>query len=323
MFSNSYDSAKAEARRLWWTATNAAMNVGPVRRRVREWALAGQVPRHLWIRLPVTEPKFEFSLPGGHVVRYHTEVGDPVGQSFYWRGIDGWEAPSLHTFLALAKRARHLLDIGANTGAYTLIACACNDGLQALAYEPVPRVFERLARNIAVNDFGPRCRAKQAAVSNAVGVAQLHVPHSTIPSSASLRKTGFRNLSGVLLKVPVTTADHDTGPESVDITMPVDLVKIDVEGFEDHVLAGMTRILESDRPVILCECNPDGPTGAINEQLRAADYHFWHVCAPRLERMPIIRPDRTERHRNFVFVPAEDRATADLLASLRLPTADY
>lgn len=319
MFSNGYNSARGAARKLWRVTARAAMDIPPVRRQVRNWSLAGHVPKRLWNRLPIAESMFEFAVPGAGSVRYSAADGDAIGHALYWRGLDGWESATIYTFLALADNARQFLDVGANTGVYTLLACARNRGLHAVAFEPVPRIFERLQNNLEANDFGPRCQARQVAVADRVGVTQLHVPDTAMPSSASLHETGFRNIRGRLIDVSVTTADHETGPESVDIPMPVDLVKIDVEGFEDQVLLGMTRILGGDRPVIVCECNPDGPYQAVAQLLSGADYRFWHVRAPRLERMATIRPDPSERYRNFVCVPAENRATSDLLAALRLP----
>ncbi len=51
-----------------------------------------------------------------------------------------------------------------------------------------------------------------------------------------------------MVEVPTITVDElmSGGP-------PVSLVKIDVEGAEDKVLAGMTRILAEDRPIIFTE----------------------------------------------------------------------
>jgi hypothetical protein len=88
----------------------------------------------------------------------------------------------------------------------------------------------------------------------------------------------------------------------------VDLVKIDVEGFEDQVIEGMAKTLAADRPVMVVECNPDGPYEEVERLMRSHDYHFVHLRAPAPVSMPRIEPDPTERERNYLFVPAEREA---------------
>jgi FkbM family methyltransferase len=299
------------ARRALREAVHASMHVAPLRRGARRLGNAGLLPRTIWNRLPIVDDVFTVTLPDGATFRYRAWPGDAIGHAFYWTGVSAWEAETIGVFLALARRASRFLDIGANTGAYSLLACTVNPEARAVAYEPVPRVYERLAANIACNDLEQRIKARQAALSDHAGVAELHVPRSLVPSSASLDQRGFRNIAGELIEVEVTTADHDCTAES-----KVDLVKIDVEGFEDRVLAGMTRILGHDRPVIVCECNPDGPYRAVEATLAAHEYVFFHLRAPAPVAARHIAPDPAERFRNFACVPAEDRATRALLAGL-------
>lgn len=290
---------------------HGSLRVAPLRHGVRSLARAGLVPRDVWTRLPVTDATFAVALPGGPVFLYRYGPGDAIGHAFYWRGLGAWESATIRAFLVLARQARMFLDVGANTGAYTLLACAQNPSMRALAYEPVPRIHERLVDNIALNGFDDRCTTRQVAVADAHGTTELHVPLSLMPSSASLARHGFRDIRGELVKVEVTTADRDTagGPR-------VDLVKIDVEGFEDRVLAGMPRILSEDRPVVICECNPDGPHEEVEAALRARDYVFFHLCDPRPVEHRGIVPDAAERYRNYACVPAENTAARAALLGL-------
>jgi FkbM family methyltransferase len=303
---------KARLREAWRGCLRASMSVEPVRRRTRQLALAGRVPKKLWNRLPIIESEFSVALPQGRAFRYRATPGDAIGQALYWRGIEGWEFATIDVFMALVERAQHFLDIGANTGAYTLIACALHEQVRAVAYEPVPRVFQALCDNIAINHWQSRCRARQMAVSANRGQTHLHVPHTAMPSSASLAHEGFRNLRGQLITVPVTTIDDD-----IPANERVDLIKIDVEGFEDQVLMGMARVLRDDRPVIICECNPDGPYTLVEGILAKAGYQFYHIRDSGCERMSYIVPDPHERFRNFACVPEEDEDSHACLQAIR------
>ena len=66
---------------------------------------------------------------------------------------DGWEAfeaPLPRIFLkTVARTCGLVVDVGANTGFYSLIAGRC--GSRVLAFEPVPTVREILIRNVAAN----------------------------------------------------------------------------------------------------------------------------------------------------------------------------
>ncbi len=55
---------------------------------------------------------------------------------------------------------------------------------------------------------------------------------------------------------------------------PVDLVKVDVEGFEHKALAGMQRLLGRDHPDVFAECNADGPYHEVEAELARHGYRF-------------------------------------------------
>lgn len=313
---------RKQARKIWRLSLHVAMSVEPLRRRVQYLASAGRVPKKLWNRLPIIDDVFEVTLPAGQRFRYRTAAGDAIGQALYWRGLDGWEAATIYPFLSLAVRSRRFVDVGANTGAYTLLACAVSDRLRAVAYEPVPRVFERLRDNIERNGLADRCRIEPMAVADACGRTELHVPDRPMPSSASLHRRGFRNIRGRLVDVPLTTLDGDLLANGDDADREnhgherIDLMKIDVEGFEDKVIVGMKRILNEHRPVIICECNPDGPHAEVERLLAGAGYRFFHLGAHGPERVSFIVPDPHERYRNFACVHREHTQALDLLTRL-------
>lgn len=284
------------------TLITTLLKAGPLRRGVRRLSLAGHVSRGVWARLPVAD-EFQVDLHGGTSFRYSPTIGDAIGRALYWRGIHEWEAATVLPFLELARTAGHFLDIGANTGVYTLMATAASPGLTAVAYEPVPRIFERLRTNVDLNGLAGRCTTRQVAVGSKAGRARLHVPSVALPSSASLSEQGYHGKAGELVEVEVVTVDAEQEGRP-----RVDLAKIDVEGFEDQVIEGMAGTFAIHRPVVVCECNPDGPYQAVERLMRGHDYRFVHLRTPAPVSMPGIEPDPAERDRNYLFVPAEREA---------------
>ena len=154
-------------------------------------------------------------------------------RNLYWR----LAKPRLHQ-AAVADRVRLrrfvprgslVFDIGANVGDVT--ALLLDIGANVVAVEPTPELAA-LIRNRY------RVPVVQAAVGATAGTAAFSIgvepAHSTL--SVDYRTVHADRLSGRLLTVPVVTLDAliaEHGQPS--------FVKIDVEGYEPEVLAGLTQ----------------------------------------------------------------------------------
>jgi len=249
------------------------------------------------MRLPV-EGEFTVTLPGGETFRYKAIAEEGIGRGLHWRGMDGYEPETTHVFYALAKEANFVIDIGANTGTFKLIACAANPEARVYAFEPVPYIYERLAANVALNHWQERCVLQNIAVSDTNGVLPIHIPDtSVIPVAASLKPDGFRGGSGYLVDVAVKTLDSVCGGEHVD------LIKMDVEGVEDKVMLGMSKILSTSAPTIITECFPEGPFRQIETILTDYDYAFFHIGEKGPVRTAHIDPDGD--YQNYLCVPRQ------------------
>jgi thiol-disulfide isomerase/thioredoxin len=80
----------------------------------------------------------------------------------------------------------------------------------------------------------------------------------------------------------------------------IDLIKIDVEGFEDKVLAGMEQVLSAHHPIIIVECNPDGPYKIVEDIVKKHGYSIFHLSNRGVEPVDKIIPDLDEEFRNFL-----------------------
>lgn len=261
---------------------------------LRALASAGFLSPQVWKRLPV-EGAFCVSLPNGNLIRYSTIASDSIGRALFWRGLNAWHAETLEVFYRLPQGSRIVLDIGANSGVFTLLACAANSECRVIAFEPVPRVYERLVQNIRLNSYSGRCQLREEAVSDTVGLANVHVPYGDMPTSASLHSVGFRGAEGTMINVKVTTVDAVCSQ-----CRDVDLVKIDVEGFEEKVLEGMRKTVARMKPTIIVECNPDGPYVAVESILSASGYRFYHLSRQGPVAARKIIPDESEQFRDYL-----------------------
>ena len=258
----------------------------------------GFLPAAVWRRLPV-DLTFHVDVPGGETLLYRSTPNDAI----YWRSLQGHEAETVGPFLEIARHACVVFDVGANTGIFSLLAGAVNPMLQVVAFEPLPRLCDAVRANVHLNGWPHRVRVLAEAVSDRVGTAPFHVPRADVPTSASLNQGGFRGLDGDIISVPATRLDATLGSD-----MPVDLVKVDVEGFEDRVLKGMFGILSRWRPATVVECNPHGPHCDVEQILGDELYVFYHLGPRGPERKPHPLPDDTERCRNYLCLPIERSA---------------
>lgn len=258
------------------------------------------LPKFLWRRLPV-ETTFLVSLPNGNSFKYSAIADDAIARAIFWCGWDGWEPETMQVFYKLAQKSKLFLDIGANTGLFTLVTLAANPQAKVMAFEPVPQVYKRLLSHIEINGWSDRCQTKNLAVSNTVGETKLHIPFEDVPLSASLNPEGFRGYEGYLIDINVTRIDTICSPNE-----PIDLIKIDAEGFDDKVLEGMLQVLSNSAPNIIVECNYDGPCIAVETILKKFGYRFFHLRPEGPVAMNKIVPDENKLYRNYLCTVRDD-----------------
>lgn len=276
----------------------------PAHRSLLPWALL--------VRIPI-QREFHVRVPGGGGYQYVSVEHDRLGRRLFWVDFPQHEPETLPLFARIASRCNRIVDVGANTGVFTLTACSVNSRVQVTAIEAVGQVAERLTKNIEVNHWGDRCRVVLAAASDSEGSASFAVARRELPDTSRLASVGHE-ASVDLIDVPTVTVDNliTDGP-------PVDLVKIDVEGAEDKVLGGMTRMLQEDRPLILTEALTfqSDHLGRVTHILRQHGYRFWRLSKAGIVEQPQISPDPTRAERNYLCAPHERVATLRETIGLR------
>src|SRR5690242_10248666 len=135
-------------------------------------------------------------LPNGDHATFWSRGDDWISNQIFWRGWDGCEPEVARIFWSLAARAEIIVDVGAHIGYYTVLAALVNPGATVYSLEPLPTVFERLIRNVALNEL-QNVVAVQRAAGAVDGEAEFfHVP-GIIPCSSSLSSNSMRGTPGV------------------------------------------------------------------------------------------------------------------------------
>lgn len=153
-----------------------------------------------------------------------------------------------------------VLDIGANIGHYTvrLSGLVGAEG-RVLAFEPVPDTFGLLAANVAA------ARCGNVTLINAAASADSGVARMTIPMfSTGMKDFYMAQLTDGEGELAVLTLAVD----NLNLPHRVSLIKIDAEGHEMPVLAGLRSIIERDRPLLIVENSSE----RIAQQLASDGY---------------------------------------------------
>ena len=221
------------------------------------------VHQHLYFR-----GRFKVSIKGKHF--YMVNHQSALETSVFWGGIfAGWEQESQRLWADLCKKSQTILDIGANTGLYSLIAKCVNPEAEVYSFEPIPRIYAKLTENCRINRFDIHHRSY--AISNSDGESIIYDLPTDHHLHASLCEDELSHLNGELIKRKVVTKRLSTfiTEEKID---DIHLMKIDVEGHEVEVLRGMGKYLEEMQPNILVEIKRDAVADEIEKLLENLDY---------------------------------------------------
>jgi FkbM family methyltransferase len=142
-----------------------------------------------------------------------------------------------------------MVDVGANIGASTIPLAAKYNQIRFHCYEPHPEIFDRLKRNIKLNNFN-NVEAVNSAVSNSTEKSlNFYAQKSAENMGRSSLKLNTDIKEHDEIKVPIVSID-ETFSASSD---PVLLIKIDTQGTELEVLQSAEKTIEKFRPTILFE----------------------------------------------------------------------
>ena len=234
-------------------------------------------------------------------------------QIFRYGLYGAWERHSLRIWAHVSANAREILDIGANTGIYSLLARKNNSQATILAVEPIPVNADVLQANIDANSA--RVIVERIAMSDTDGVAVMYMLKEQLNYMTSINDDRYAahpeivgNAEVVPISVPIGT--WSGLQEKYSLAGP-DLIKIDVEGHEVSVLRSLQEHIKQRRPTILLEIIGAENSVNINEMFRGLDYVFISIDENAC-RATVVDAMWDNDHQNFLIC---DRAVAFGLAS--------
>lgn len=188
----------------------------------------------------------EYPTPSDGAITLQVPAGDYIGRRIEATG-SFYEMALIEQYEAMFGRPRTVLDIGANLGNHSVYWGRVL-GAAVAAFEPNPDIFPLLERNLHDNALSDRVRAYPlacGAVEQSVRIAQSD-PNNC--GTARVCGVGEGDTPGTTRMVVL---DHWLPARR--LPRPIDLVKIDTEGYELSVLEGLREHLLRDKPVVWVE----------------------------------------------------------------------
>ncbi len=139
----------------------------------------------------------------------------------------------------------NFIDIGSNIGQHSLLlAPYCKN---VYAFEPISMVYEQFKRSIELNQY-KNIHTYNVAISNKQEEKTFNFVQNHAGTSSFVER---ENPTSTTIKVKTDTL------ENILTDVKMDVVKIDVEGYEAVVILGNREKFLKDKPVIFMEYNPD------------------------------------------------------------------
>ncbi|MBL8590759.1 MAG: FkbM family methyltransferase [Methylobacteriaceae bacterium] len=173
------------------------------------------------------------------------------------RDVAALEPETVRWIDAVLRDDDVLWDVGANVGLYSVYAA--RRGLSRVyAFEPFAATYLQLSRNLVANQVDSRVAALNLALSDRAGVAELAVRAfepgftSTLPGHEIARLQRIERI-GAQSVLTLRAADF----LAVEPAARPTAVKIDVDGAEALVLAGLDDALLAGLRTLLIEIDPE------------------------------------------------------------------
>lgn len=184
-----------------------------------------------------------------------------IGRSLYTAGYYGYSQllKAINILKANDKLAEtnqgYVVDIGANIG--TICIPLVKDGVfsKALAFEPEPRNFGYLTRNLKQNKLSGRVSAYQMALSSTNDEVELEVAvdnygdHRIRTMAPSADFNSLNELDRKVIRVPVQSLDFTIQSLGID-PKEIRLLWMDVQGHEGHILQGAQSLIATGVPLV-------------------------------------------------------------------------
>jgi len=198
---------------------------------------------------------------------YRMRVDWQIHRSFVY---GSWEPEVVGIIKQQVTAGMRVLDLGAQSGFYSLLfSKLVGPQGSVIAFEPLPANYRLLEENLELNRI-TNVTVERSAVADRSGEINFDFP---IDEPSLVAGPVLENDNRGTFRVPSVSIDDYIAQRRI----PVDFIKMDVEGAEGMVLRGAKRTLEEFHPILAIEIHSTGresPPFSIPVHLRELGYEI-------------------------------------------------
>lgn len=198
------------------------------------------------------------------------------------------------------------IDIGANSGSYSILAGAVCKA-KVVSIEPVKTTYQRLVRNLALNNLEQSSIALNVGLGDEIGYLSMTSSLDTT-NQIVIGKTQH----------PIVRVEMSTLDEIVQNLNPV-LIKIDVEGWETKVLqGGLEALNKSSLAALIIELNESGGKYGYSDSTIVtllAGMNFKPYFYDPVNRVLTALLGKNTKGGNTIFIKNKEQISKNLLSA--------
>ena len=264
--------------------------------------LAHNMPK--WL-IPDPKEPIHLRLPNDLIIWIDPVKDKGVEDSLYYTGT--YEMGTLEIINHYLPKGGVFVDVGANIGLMSLVAALhTGDQGKVIAFEPGSETRRIAQHNIEINNFEKIIEI----IPKAAGSKQedkLLFDNWSVNRGASSIVKGKEDQDGE--NIQVTTLDRELTDQNIDV------LKIDVEGYELEALKGAEKILQrKNPPVLIVECteeteHQDFTRSELFQLIQSTQprYKCYKLKGTKLRRselIPVNNESELPTHDNLICIPS-------------------
>ena len=211
-----------------------------------------------------------------------------------------YEPAELQMIKHFLKKDSVVLDIGANIGWYAINLSKSVPEGRIIAFEPIPKTYDYLVKNIALNKLG-NIKTYNIGLSEKAGYFNFYYNRKYTGATSLVNLINEHDVS--LIRCRVEKLDNFLKKSKI---RQVDFIKCDVEGAEKLVVEGGLESIKKNKPIIFIEllrkwsAKFNYHPNSIITMLKEVGYGCYVINKTKLRKIKEIT--ETTPHTNFCFL---------------------
>lgn len=241
-------------------------------------------------------------LPKKYGLKFHLNTHEYIGWNIFFLG--SYE-PDTNAILAeFIKPGMIVIEAGANHGSETvIIASLVGINGKVFAFEPIPKIIDKLLINININKLNKIIKVESLALGESNKNIVFHIPYDNESNQGVSSKYKFGSKSDTLV---VQQVKLDSWIQENHISK-IDFIKMDIQGSEYDLMLGASECLAKFNPIVYLEADEiqtqNGST-SLESLYNILKTHSYDVFSVRKGERVALTPQNLESG-NWLAIPSK------------------